>query len=735
MPEHRDHLPLLPPDDPVPHRSVPGRPKDRPLPDRNREQHAAQLQLSLTKVQEEFARVAEMPRPESSAGYLVKATITEDTPANLKGLGSTKHDVFVVDKSVDGALIHNYHGQLDFLRRKIADYADPDKSTKTGKPKNLRLVAPLEGMRLASIADLSDGWLRSDVLTPEEGTWVELWARGGRLASEDERDRVRNALAEFLAKHQSGQDTLESAFMATEHDIYMVELSGAALMDLPAELPDVYHVTPPERPSIPEMLDPYDGVDLPAIENPPESVSTVVVLDSGVSERHPLLESILIAPGVSAIPGDGSADDSHGHGTRMAGVVAYGDLGQTLGNGDPIRSRATLQNHRILSGHKQPNPEFMLDRTRDAILAAEATHAPRRVFNLSVGAPTGSPGDPTPWGAAIDQLAYAQGGGRLISVAAGNEPVFGRPYPADYPTKNLSAGLLSPGEAANAITVGAVTDFGSVDGNDPNRTPLADKGSLCPSSRCDVGGNRPIKPDVVAEGGNLSTDGTNSRADAGMQVVTTSKDHAIGPWLALTNATSAATAQISGDLAEIWEANPTRWPQTIRGLLIHSARWTPTMRTQFSDRRDRLRAFGYGRPNVDAARQSILERPTLLLEHRIYPERPLGAGHEMHFVELPLPDDELRALGGAQVEISVTLSFFVEPNESRVRRYQGASLKWGLQRPLESPENFSRRVNKLSATKWMTMKRLPRIFRGRSGLKRGLGAQFNRIERGLARRN
>jgi len=487
--------------------------------------------------------------------------------------------------------------------------------------------------------------------------------------------------------------------MATEHDIYMVELSGAALMDLPAELPDIYHVTPPARPSIPEMLDPYDGVDLPEVENPPESASTVAILDSGTAERHPLLEPLLVGPGVSAIPGDLSADDSNGHGTRMAGVAAYGDLGQSLGQGDAIRGRATLQNHRILSGNDQPSQEFMLDRTRDAILAAEATNAPRRVFSLSVGAPTGNPGDRTPWGAAIDQLAYDQGAGRLISVAAGNEPPIGKPAPSDYPTKNLSGGLLSPGEAVNAITVGAVTDFDSVDGSDPNRTPLAEKGSLCPASRCDVGGNRPIKPDVVAEGGNLSTDGTTSRADAGMQLVTTSRGHAIGPWLELTGATSAATAQISGDLAEIWEANPTRWPQTIRGLLIHSARWTPAMLSQFSDRRERLRAFGYGRPNIDAARQSILERPTLLLEHRIYPERALGAGHEMHFVQLPLPDDELRALGGAQVEISVTLSYFMEPNESRIRRYQGASLKWGLQRPLESPEDFSRRVNQLERDK------------------------------------
>jgi hypothetical protein len=588
---------------------------------------------------------------------------------------------------------------LGFLRRKISDYADPDQWTKGGKPKNLRLVAPLEGLRLATIADLSDGWLRPDVLVPQEQTWVELWARGGRLASEDERDRVRNALIEFLAKHESGQIDLSEMFMATEHDIYMVQLTGAALMDLPNELPDVYHVTPPERPNIPEMLDPYGGVDLPEVEDPLESASTVVILDSGIAERHPLLEPSLLTRGVSVIPRDGSPDDAHGHGTRMAGVAAYGDLGQILGQSDPVRSRATLQNHRILSGHDNPGPEFMLDRTRDAILAAETVDVPRRLFNLSVGAPPAVPGDRTAWGAAVDQLAYDQGGGRLISVAAGNEPMHGYPVPSEYPARNLAVGLTSPGEAVNAVTVGAVTDFDSVDGTDPARTPFALKGQLGPSSRCDVGGSRAIKPDVVAEGGNLSTNGTDAHADASLQVVTTSIRHAAGPWLELTGATSAATAQISGDMAEIWEANPTRWPQTIRGLLIHSARWTASMQSQFPERRDRLRAFGYGRPNIDAARRSILERPTLILEHLIYPERKLSAGHEMHFVDLPMPDSELGALGGAQVEISVTLSFFVEPNESRIRRYLGASLKWGIQRPLENKEDFARRVNQLEREK------------------------------------
>jgi Subtilase family len=641
-------------------------------------------------------QLATLPRPENSVGFLLKAGITEGVDANIGGLGDKRTESVVVDRTADGALVHNRNADLRPLRRKVAQYADPELTTKKGERKNLRLVAPLESLRLATLADLSDGWLSPATLDPAESVWVELWAGGGTLAPEEHRERVKLALQEFLRSHELAFDRLDP-FTATEHDIYMLQLTGVALMDLPVQMPDVYHLTPPERPSVPELLNPHTGPGVPQVDEPDADASTVAVLDTGIAERHPLLATTMLAAGSSSIPGEESAADQHGHGTRMAGVVAYGDLAVPLAGGDALVSRCRLQNHRVLyGGEPQPtHPEFMLDRTRDAVLEAETVDAARRLFNLSVGAPTTQPGERTAWGGAVDQLAYHEGRGRLISVAAGNEPLHCNPRPGDYPARNLAVGLCSPGEAVNAITVGAVTDFDVVEEGDPARRPLAVKGQLSPASRCDAGGTRPIKPEVVAEGGNLSTNGTDALPDAAMQVLTTSHEHAVGPWLGLTCATSAATAEVSGILAEIWNANPTRWPQTIRGLLIHSARWTPAMHAQLSARRDRLRAFGYGRPDSVAASRSILERPTLILEQRLYPERRVGNGREMHLVKLPMPEEELAALADSPVEISVTLSYFIEPNENRFRRYQSAGLRWGLQRPLESEDDFRKRINRL----------------------------------------
>ncbi|ETJ26416.1 hypothetical protein Q604_UNBC17392G0001, partial [human gut metagenome] len=54
---------------------------------------------------------------------------------------------------------------------------------------------------------------------------------------------------------------------------------------------------------------------------------------------------------------------------------------------------------------------------------------------------------------------------------------------------------------------------------------------------------------------------------------------------------------------------PTAWPETIRALMVHSARWTDKMKTQFlpnqnpnkSEIRHLLRTCGYGVPDFERA--------------------------------------------------------------------------------------------------------------------------------------
>ena len=69
----------------------------------------------------------------------------------------------------------------------------------------------------------------------------------------------------------------------------------------------------------------------------------------------------------------------------------------------------------------------------------------------------------------------------------------------------------------------------------------------------------------------------------------------------------------------------------------------------------------------------------------------------MHLHELPWPKDELEALGETLVEMTVTLSYFVEPNPSargRSRyRYESHGLRFDVKRPTEDIARFRARVN------------------------------------------
>lgn len=73
----------------------------------------------------------------------------------------------------------------------------------------------------------------------------------------------------------------------------------------------------------------------------------------------------------------------------------------------------------------------------------------------------------------------------------------------------------------------------------------------------------------------------------------------------------------------------------------------------------------------------------------------------MNVHELPWPVDVLSDLGGAEVRLRVTLSYFVDPNPARRgwrRRYRYAShgLRFDVRRPTESTADFRKRINQLA---------------------------------------
>src|SRR5690606_6375663 len=250
-------------------------------------------------------------------------------------------------------------------------------------------------------------------------------------------------------------------------------------------------------------------------------------------------------------------------------------------------------------------------------------------------------------------------------------------YPMlDDPT----CGVEDPGQAWNVLTVGAMTDRFDL-GDDwitEDYRPIAAPGDLSPTSRVSLAWPEnardkwPHKPDIVMEGGNWA-EGPGERCPTDDLGLLTTTLHPTGRLLTITHDTSPATAAAARLGARIFARYPTLRPETVRGLMVHSARWTAAMTRRFPGAskgatQTRLRCYGFGVPNEQRALYSAESHATMLFEGHIRPYRDDSGTiktNEMHVHELPWPKQALEQLAHAVVRLRVTLSYFIEPSPGR----------------------------------------------------------------------
>lgn len=604
-------------------------------------------------------------------------------------------------------------GKLHVLTNKISDYIK--KLRPKGKFKNKELVESISEINRAALEAL---WTDDQDLLPssdQQAIWWEIWLRAG----EDPQGVI-----DFFKTHAEHLGLIIDPELIQFPDRIVVTAYGTKnilgrsvrLLNCIAELRKAK-----------DTSDFFTGMDafeqrdwmrelLSLIVPPSKECPLLCILDTGVNNNHPMLISFLHDEDMHSYDPNWNVDDRCGHGTEMAGLALYGDLSEILSKNGPVEISHQLESVKIKPHHIENPPHLYGDITIEAVARAEAKKPYReRVICMAVSATDiRDRGRPTSWSAAIDKLCSGADDEtqRLIIIAAGNTPPEDRHH---YPYSSMSdIGIHDPGQAWNAITIGAYTEKAFFDSNEYYGWQLvAPKGDLSPCSSTSMTWQRPwpLKPDIVLEGGNMAIDPAVGQADYidSLGLLSTNYLHTTGKPFVITGDTSAATALASRMAAKIQAEYPNYWPETIRALMIHSAEWTEAMLRRFglktkNDYENLLRYCGYGVPNLRKALWSAQNDTTLIAQDILQPfdkKQSRYTTRDLNLHAIPWPKETLLQLGETPVEMRVTLSYFIEPNPARRgwgRKYSYAShgLRFDVKRPEETYENFRASINRLA---------------------------------------
>lgn len=604
-------------------------------------------------------------------------------------------------------------GQLKAFESLIRQYLEAN--TSKGQPRNAPLLNPIQEIRFAAFSAL---WTDDPAVLPANDTdmiWWEFW-----LPVRQDREAVLNRFRSIA--EASGFITSDKTLHFPERTVLNAFASKAAitqsilLLNEVAEIrraketAEFFDALPPteQRQWVDELLARTTvGRD--------DSVR-VCLLDTGVNPGHPLLAPHIGLNDLHSVDPAWGVQDNVGHGTGLAGLALYGDLVDPLLSQSPITIQHRVESVKLLpaAAGNQKEPYGAL--TMSAVALPEIARPDvDRVFSMAITSTDDRDrGRPSAWSAAVDGLASDVLGERenprLIVVSAGNAD---QNQALNYPNSNTTDGIHDPGQSWNALCVGAYTQKVTIDPPNATLQPVAPAGSLSPYSTTSLTWQRtawPLKPDVVFEGGNLVKDQLAAYNYPSVSLLTTSHTPA-ARLFDLTRATSAASALAARMAAQISARYPVFWPETVRALMVHSAEWTDRMKHDFlgagskGDYERLVKTCGFGVPDLGRALWSAGDSLTLIVEDELQPfMKPIKGNptaRDMHLHDLPWPKQELLDLGNTNVEMRVTLSYFVEPNPGVVERgikgryrYESHGLRFDVSRPTEEKAQFRQRINK-----------------------------------------
>ena len=556
---------------------------------------------------------------------------------------------------------------------------------------------------------------------------VELWYRndrGQRQASEQE---IRSIVADCGGRVVNRAKIEEIGYHALLAELprqqveTVVRQGPQAIRLLVAE--DVMFVSPFEPMSV-KAVPSFSGSELsfPAVTMT-EGKPRIALLDGVPFQNHDALAGRLSIDDPDDFE-SGYPLTARSHGTAMASLIIHGDLSAPE---NPLDRKVYVRP--IMRHEKLPSDQYvervspdtlfvdLLHRAVRRLFAGESGRPPVassvRVINLSIGdCRRPLVRRMSPVGRLVDWLALEYN--VLFIISAGNhvDPIS---IPAEAASDRESArvaalqavhasqivrGILPPGDAMNAVTVGAVHADGSPDPDkSSNVWDLSRQGEPALYSATGPGVDRMVKPDIYHVGGRRIFVQPTPPLVVGSDVdLYPANTASMGPGLRVAApselggsnrttfecGTSHATALVTREASLLFDLLEARshdryvsllpdamfHPLIVRALLAHACSWgdwqkklSPELRITSDQRRNLTPFLGYGRYFSDVARSAV-NRAVVVAGNFIGLD-------ERHSYDLPLPHSIRNKAEWRR--LSITLAYWA-PATHGLKRYRAAKV-------------------------------------------------------------
>lgn len=556
---------------------------------------------------------------------------------------------------------------------------------------------------------------------------IELWYRndrGQRQASEQE---IRTIIADSGGRvvNQAKIEEIGYHALLAQLPIQQVETvvqkGPQAIRLLMAE--DVMFVSPFEPmgvkavPSVPGLELSFPPVALKD-DNP-----RIALLDGVPFQNHDALSGRLVIDDPDDFE-SGYPLAARSHGTAMASLIIHGDLSvleKPLDRKVYVRPIMCHEEEPFGQHVERVSPDTLfvdlLHRAVRRLFVGESGRSPAapsvRVINLSIGdCRRPLVRRMSPVGRLVDWLALEYN--VLFIISAGNhvEPIS---IPAEVASDRESArvaalqavhasqivrGILPPGDAMNAVTVGAVHADGAPDPSESSNVwDLSRLGEPALYSATGPGVGRSIKPDIYHAGGRRLFVRPIKQPVLGSDVdLCPANTASMGPGLRVAApselgssnrtifecGTSHATALVTREASLLFDVleegsrdpgvlslpDPMFHPLLVRALLAHACSWgdwqkemSPALQITSDRSRHLTPLLGYGRIDPSRAR-STMSRAVVIAGNRIGLD-------ERHSYELPLPSS-IRSKAEWH-RVSITLAYWA-PVTRGLKRYRSSKV-------------------------------------------------------------